>query len=258
MDRKIRLSSAFVAVCVAAALAAAPPPPAYAKPVSPNPAPDTSPDAEPDTSPDTSPDSTPDDSPDATPDWSPSVTPDESPTPTPTPSPRPGTQTPAPRTSPPSEAPAGCDILPKSGPGSRGTMKDQQVVAALSGVPELSTFVSAINQASYAATFDNSNDITVFVPVNSAFDDLPEGELDKVLADREKLVALLGYHVVQGRKTPADLADATLTTKQTGSITTKTSDDTITVNGTATVLCPDIQTHNANVYLIDKVLEPPS
>ncbi|MFI6596130.1 fasciclin domain-containing protein [Nonomuraea sp. NPDC050536] len=137
-------------------------------------------------------------------------------------------------------------------------MAGQQVVAAMSGVPELSSFVSAINKASYAATFDSSRDITVFAPVNSAFDKLPEGQLDKWLADREALVGLLGYHVVQGRKTPADLADATLTTKQTGSITTKVTDDTITLNGKAKVLCPNIQTANATIYLIDTVLQPPS
>ncbi|MFD9940995.1 fasciclin domain-containing protein [Nonomuraea sp. NPDC059023] len=137
-------------------------------------------------------------------------------------------------------------------------MAEQQVVAAMSGIPELSTFVSAINQASYAATFDTSRDITVFAPVNDAFDKLPEGRLDKWLGDRETLISLLGYHVIQGRMTPADLADAKLTTRQTGTITAKTTDGTITLNGEATVTCPDIQTANATVYLIDTVLDPPN
>lgn len=155
-------------------------------------------------------------------------------------------------------APAGCDILPATGPGSRKWMADQQVVAALSGIPELSTFVSAINQASYAATFDTSRDITVFAPVNDAFDKLPEGRLDKWLGDREALISLLGYHVVQGRKTPADLADDKLTTRQTGTITAETTDGTITLNGEAEVTCPNIKTANATVYLIDTVLDPPN
>lgn len=136
-------------------------------------------------------------------------------------------------------------------------MAGQPVVTALSGIPELSSFVAAIKQADLTATFDSSRDITVFAPVNDAFDKVPTNRLDKLLDDREALVGFLGYHVVQGRKSPADLADATLTTMQTGTITTEATRGEITVNDDAEVLCPNIQTANATVYLLDAVLRPP-
>ncbi|GAA0916539.1 fasciclin domain-containing protein [Nonomuraea longicatena] len=132
-------------------------------------------------------------------------------------------------------------------------MAGQKVADAMAGVPELSSFVGLINSANYTDTFNNATDVTVFAPVNAAF-----AKSGPPPTDQNKVIALLGYHVVQGRKTPADLADATLPTTQTGSITTKASGDTIKINGTATVICANIQTANANLYLIDTVLTPPS
>ncbi|MFI6294774.1 fasciclin domain-containing protein [Nonomuraea sp. NPDC050790] len=212
----------------------------------PNPAPEVTTEAPPESTPEPPPE-TPEITPDDPPDPSPDIV-----------SPPPWTPRPSPRVSRPDVAPMGCDVLPDSGPGSRDMMAGQRVVGAMSGVPELSTFVSAINHASYAATLDTSGDITVFAPVNSAFDKLPEERLNQLLGDPDALIGLLGYHVVDGRKTPADLEDATLTTRQTGTITTTVTDDVIRLNNRARVLCPNIQTSNATVYLINTVLKPPS
>ncbi|MGN9786587.1 fasciclin domain-containing protein [Nonomuraea sp. ZG12] len=129
------------------------------------------------------------------------------------------------------------------------------MTTALADVPEASTFVSAIEQAGFTDRFNDEANITVFVPVNDAFDKY-EGT-EELLDNETALVSFLGYQVVDGRKTPADLARATLRTKQGGDIKTEGTAGEITLNDTAEVLCSNIQTANATVYLIDTVLPPP-
>ncbi|MET8000873.1 fasciclin domain-containing protein [Nonomuraea glycinis] len=177
----------------------------------------------------------------------------ETPTPTPT---TPTPTTPTQRPAPPRRGQT-CDLLPSSGPGSSAALADQRVATALADIPKASTFVSAIEKADFTAKFNDENDITVFVPVNKAFDTYGGSKTEDLFADKEALISFLAYTVVNGRKTPADLTDASLRTKQGGDLEAKNVNGKITLNGTAKVLCSNIQTANANVYLIDTVLPPP-
>jgi uncharacterized surface protein with fasciclin (FAS1) repeats len=71
------------------------------------------------------------------------------------------------------------------------------------------------------------------------------------------LTTVLTYHVVPGRLSPDQLA-GTHTTLQGGTIEVAGSGDSFTVNGTAKIVCGNVQTKNATVYIIDGVLLPPS
>jgi len=98
----------------------------------------------------------------------------------------------------------------------------------------------------------------VFAPDNAAFAAIPKGTLDKVLANKAELTKILTYHVVAGRHTPAQLASGTpLTTLEGGKVTPAMMGSAYTVNG-ADVVCGNVQTSNATVYIINKVLMPPS
>jgi len=150
----------------------------------------------------------------------------------------------------------GCAALPTSGSGSPEELKDEPVADAVEETPDLSTLATAIEKAGLADTLNSAKDITVFAPTNEAFAKIPEADLNKVLADKQQLTDILKYHVVEGRKTPAEMASSSsFKTLQGGTLATSGSGNDYTV-GDAKVVCGNLQTKNAAVYLIDAVLMP--
>ena len=152
----------------------------------------------------------------------------------------------------------GCASVPKSGAGSFTGMATAPVATAASANPVLSTLVTAVKKAGLVDTLNAANGITVFAPENSAFAKIPAATLSSVLANKTELTQVLTYHVVSGRYTPAQLgAGMTLKTLEGGTVTTAMSGGTYTVNG-ANVVCGNVQTANATVYIISSVLMPSS
>jgi uncharacterized surface protein with fasciclin (FAS1) repeats len=150
----------------------------------------------------------------------------------------------------------GCASVPKSGAGSFTGMATAPVATAASANPVLSTLVTAVTKAGLVDTLNSANGITVFAPDNSAFAKIPASSLTSVLANKAELTKILTYHVVAGRYTPAQLAAGkTLKTLEGGTVTTAKSGATYTVNG-ADVVCGNVQTANATVYIIGSVLMP--
>ncbi|MFJ9432004.1 fasciclin domain-containing protein [Streptomyces sp. NPDC101490] len=149
-----------------------------------------------------------------------------------------------------------CASVPKGGAGSFDGMAQDPVATAASNNPALSTLVTAVKQAGLVDTLNNAKDITVFAPTNDAFAKIPKADLDKVLADKDMLTKILTYHVVGQKLTPKQLENGSFETLQKGVITTKGSGENYTVNDTAKVVCGNVKTSNANVYIIDTVLMP--
>ena len=151
-----------------------------------------------------------------------------------------------------------CSSVPKTGAGSFTGMATAPVATAASANPVLSTLVTAVKKAGLVDTLNAANGITVFAPENAAFAKIPSATLNGVLADKPELTKILTYHVVSGRYTPAQLAAGmTLKTLEVGTVTTAMSGGTYTVNG-ADVVCGNVQTANATVYIISSVLMPAS
>ncbi|MQA85992.1 MAG: fasciclin domain-containing protein [Streptosporangiales bacterium] len=160
-------------------------------------------------------------------------------------------------TSPPqAEGPFGpaCPAAPKDGEGSFSGMADDPVATAASNNPVLSTLVSAVQQADLADTLNSAEDITVFAPTNDAFAKIPEKTLNQVLADKDQLTAILTYHVLEGRYTPEELAGS-FTTLQGGTVDATRTGESYQVDD-AKVVCGNVRTANATVYIIDTVLMP--
>lgn len=125
---------------------------------------------------------------------------------------------------------------------------------------DVTTFVDAVNSSS-AQIVDAEPPFTVFIPVNAAFDVLPDGVLDSILADQDMLTALLDYHLIPGQSlSAADLAEAGSVDSIGGDAIEFTLDgETLVVNGgQATVVCPDIVIDDASVQVIDSLLQSPS
>ncbi|GIE04216.1 fasciclin domain-containing protein [Paractinoplanes durhamensis] len=154
---------------------------------------------------------------------------------------------------------AGCAAVPTdpSDKGSFQAMAQVPVATAASGNPLLSTLVTAVKQAGLVDSLNSASDITVFAPTNDAFAKIPAADLKKVLADKKTLTSILTYHVVQGKLTPAELAGSHKTL-QGGEVTVSGSGEDFKVDGAASVICGNVQTANATVYIIDSVLMPKS
>jgi len=123
-----------------------------------------------------------------------------------------------------------------------------------------STLVTALDSAGLVQTFQGDGPFTVFAPTNEAFNQLPEGTVQDLLQpeNRERLTAILTYHVVEGANMAADVQGMSSATTLEGSdLSISTSNGSVQV-GDATVVQADVEASNGVIHAIDAVLMPPS
>jgi uncharacterized surface protein with fasciclin (FAS1) repeats len=154
---------------------------------------------------------------------------------------------------------AGCAAVPadSSDPGSFAGMAQDPVATAASNNPVLSTLVTAVKEAGLVDSLNTAPAITVFAPTNDAFGKIPAADLKKVLADKKQLTSILTYHVVGEKLSPEQVA-GTHTTLNGAEVTVAGSGEMFKVDGSASVICGNVQTANATVYIVDSVLMPKS
>lgn len=152
---------------------------------------------------------------------------------------------------------AGCAAVPTSGAGSFDGMATAPVASAASANPLLSTLVTAVTKAGLVDTLNGQKSLTVFAPTNDAFGKIPPKTLKAVLADKPTLTKILTYHVIAGALAPDQLAGTHKTLE--GDDLTISGNDPDFVVGTqkASIVCGNVKTANATVYIIDTVLMPP-
>jgi uncharacterized surface protein with fasciclin (FAS1) repeats len=151
---------------------------------------------------------------------------------------------------------AACSAVPKDGKGSFTGMATDPVATAASNNPLLSTLVTAVKEAGLVDTLNSAPEVTVFAPTNDAFAKIPAETLKKVLADKPTLTKILTNHVVAGKVAPDQLAGSHKTLAGT-TITVEGSGDAFMVGKEkANVLCGNVPTANATVYIVDTVLMP--
>jgi uncharacterized surface protein with fasciclin (FAS1) repeats len=150
----------------------------------------------------------------------------------------------------------GCELIPADGAGSFNGMATEPVATAASGNPLLKTLVAAVTKAGLVDTLNSADGITVFAPTDDAFGKIPPKTLKAVLKDKKTLTAILTHHVVGGQLSPDQLAGEHETLNG-DMIKVKGSGEEFTVGAeNAAVLCGNIPTANATVYVIDTVLMP--
>jgi len=157
---------------------------------------------------------------------------------------------------------AGCAAVPTSGDGSFSSMSTAPVATAASTNPVLTTLVKAVTEAGLGDTLNGAKDITVLAPADPAFAGVPADALNALLADKAQLTKVLTHHVIDGRLTPEQLA-GTHTTLNGDQVTITGSGEDFSIAGDGTVvkmdakvICGNVQTANATVYIIDQVLAP--
>ncbi len=156
-----------------------------------------------------------------------------------------------------------CSQVPTEGEGSAQGMVDDPVGTAASNNPLLSTLAQTVVAANLVDTLNDANgQYTVFAPANSAFEELEAsspGITDTLLAEPEgQLTTVLTYHVIPQRYDAQGLVDAgSVASVQGGMVEITGTPEAPLVNGNQ-VLCGNIPTANATVFVIDSVLMPPA
>ena len=135
--------------------------------------------------------------------------------------------------------------------------KDLLTTAADAG--SFTTLLSAVEAAGLTETLKGPGPFTLFAPDDEAFAKLPKGELDRLIKDKKKLAAVLGYHVISGNAIEAsEVAKMTSASTVAGpQITIDATSGSVKLNGTTSVRSADIKTTNGVIHVIDTVLMPP-
>jgi len=163
---------------------------------------------------------------------------------------------------PPPDPQGNCDPIKAeltAGGNSLVTINKLPVGQALSKIPSISTFYSAISgglnpEVNIVPVLENGPYV-VFAPTNDAFAALEPGQLDAIKADPAALYKLDYYHVFLGLLGPDDL-QGQRPTQQGAEIKVTGKGGDIKVNDDVKVVCGGIQANNARIYIIDKVLDP--
>lgn len=129
------------------------------------------------------------------------------------------------------------------------------IVDTAASAGQFTTLVAAIKKADLVDTLKAAGPYTVFAPTDEAFAKLPKGALEGLLKDREKLTAVLTYHVVPGRVMAADVKPGSVKTVQGESLTITTKNDRVMIDG-ARVVQTDIAASNGVIHVIDSVVLP--
>ena len=138
--------------------------------------------------------------------------------------------------------------------------QSKDIVDLAAGNENLSTLVAAVKAGGLVETLKSDGPFTVFAPTNEAFAALPEGTLEMLLMpeNKDKLVAILTYHVVAGKVMSSDLSNGQKAkTVQGESVMVDISYGNVKISG-AKVIGADVAASNGVVHVIDKVILPPS
>ncbi|WP_425179917.1 fasciclin domain-containing protein [Mycobacterium sp.] len=146
------------------------------------------------------------------------------------------------------------------GPASVAGMSQVPVAVAASNNPELTTLTAAVSgqlnpQVNLVDTL-NSGQYTVFAPTDAAFNKLPASTINELKTNSDLLKSILTYHVVPGQLNPNQV-DGSHNTVQGAPVNVTGMGNGLKVNN-AGLVCGGVPTANAQVYMVDTVLMPPT
>jgi uncharacterized surface protein with fasciclin (FAS1) repeats len=133
----------------------------------------------------------------------------------------------------------------------------KNVVEIAIGSPDHTTLVAAVKAAGLVETLSGNGPFTVFAPTNAAFAKLPAGTVESLLKpeNKDKLVAVLTYHVVPAKVMAADVKTGEAPTVNGKKLALKADAMGVTVNG-AKVTAADLVGSNGVVHVVDTVILP--
>lgn len=137
-------------------------------------------------------------------------------------------------------------------------MSDKDIVDTAVAAGSFKTLAAALQAAGLVDTLKGQGLFTVFAPTDEAFAKLPVGTVEELLKpeNKEKLKAILLYHVVAGKVTSKQMVklhSAKTVNGQTVTIAVKGGK--VLINN-ATVVKADVEASNGVIHVIDTVLLP--
>jgi uncharacterized surface protein with fasciclin (FAS1) repeats len=137
-----------------------------------------------------------------------------------------------------------------------GHAKDIVDTAVAAG--SFTTLVAAVEAAGLVETLKGEGPFTVFAPTDAAFAALPAGTVEDLLKpeNKDKLIAVLTYHVIPGKVMSTDLSEGLKAATVQGAEVTITLEGGAKVNG-AMISAADIAASNGVIHVIDQVILPP-
>lgn len=131
------------------------------------------------------------------------------------------------------------------------------IVEVAAGNPDFSTLVAAVKAAGLVDTLNSAGPFTVFAPTNAAFAKLPAGTVESLLKpeNKDKLTAILTYHVVAGKVLAADVVKLKSADTVNGKAVAIDASMDVKIND-ANVTATDIKASNGVIHVIDTVLIP--
>jgi len=135
---------------------------------------------------------------------------------------------------------------------------DKDIVDTAVEAGSFKTLVAAVKAAGLVETLKSKGPFTVFAPTDAAFAKLPEGTVASLLKpeNKDKLIAILTYHVVAGKVMASDVVKLSSAKTVNGkSATIKVGDAGVMLDG-AKVVATDIETSNGVIHVIDSVILP--
>ena len=134
---------------------------------------------------------------------------------------------------------------------------NKDIVGVASSAGSFNTLVVALKAAGLVETLQGPGPFTVFAPTDEAFAKLPKGTVEDLLKpeNKEKLVAILTYHVVAGKVMAVDVKTMKAKTVNGQSLDVKVVDGVVTVDK-AKVVKTDVAASNGVIHVIDTVVLP--
>jgi uncharacterized surface protein with fasciclin (FAS1) repeats len=136
--------------------------------------------------------------------------------------------------------------------------QQKDIVDTAVGAGSFKTLAAALQAAGLVETLKGNGPFTVFAPTDEAFAKLPAGTVENLLKpeNKEKLKAILTYHVVAGKVMAADVVKLkTAKTVQGTTVDISTMGGKVKVDN-ANVVKTDIAASNGVIHVIDTVIMP--
>jgi len=133
----------------------------------------------------------------------------------------------------------------------------KDIVGTAVAAGSFKTLAAALGAGGLVEALQGEGPFTVFAPTDKAFAALPEGTVEELLKpeNRDKLVAILKYHVVSGRVYSDQLENGEVKTLQGSAIIISLKEKGAFIDQSR-VAAADIETTNGVIHVIDKVLLP--
>jgi uncharacterized surface protein with fasciclin (FAS1) repeats len=133
--------------------------------------------------------------------------------------------------------------------------EQKNIVETAIEMGDFSTLISAAKKLGLFNKFSNEGPYTIFAPIERAFEPIPDSVIDEAFEDREYLMDIINYHIVEGKYLTSGLKNIQTLTALNGKTLKVSKNGKLLVNGTE-IKKEDIECTNGVIHVIEEILIP--